>query len=217
MSSHVGSRLIGRLIFQAFHLIHPFAPKLTFAQLGPMSLALGISPQLEQSPIAHWPVSVHTILSTFRGPYILGPNTMLPTLVPASSSPPTPNDLNLRLELVGQRGHGALWDVYSAKLVPLRAGARSLIAKLTDMRSFAETRVDGYDSYTRSKAQRAVANEVRLFTGPLGSLQGKVVPRFEGLMGSIQQDGEQVWCAVYEDVGVELVPKEMFNPVIQYG
>jgi len=129
----------------------------------------------------------------------------LPALVP--SSLPVTQDVadDLRLELTGFQGHGALWDAFSAIVTSPSSVTSPIVAKLTDIKTFAATLGSTPTGYTAPEARRAIANEIALVVGPLSNLQGKVIPRLHGLLGSLQSldsgDQAEVWCALYDDVG----------------
>ncbi len=91
----------------------------------------------------------------------------------------------------------------------------NLIAKFTDITSFPTHAHPSYNSYTSSDARRAVANEIHIFLGPLKILQGHIVPRFLGMVGSLQSDGAEVWCAVFGDVGRTLPKEQRCDPLIR--
>ncbi len=136
-----------------------------------------------------WRFHTSDKLASFYGPYIPTEGSSLPALARSSTHPMSPKvQRRLELELLDFRAHGALWDAYSIRFVDMHPDI-NLIAKFTDITSFPTHAHPSYNSYTSSDARRAVANEIHIFLGPLKILQGHIVPRFLGMVGSLQSDG----------------------------
>jgi len=94
-----------------------------------------------------------------------------------------------------------------------------LVVKLANISGFSHALTDMV--LCRDQARRDILNEAKILTGPLKSLQGRVVPYFDGLMGSIQSRAdstdtyEEIWCAVHQDAGGVLDTKYKLVPAVR--
>lgn len=104
-------------------------------------------------------------------------------------------------------GKGDVWDVFSVAFSWLTTVDANLIVKFCNV---SPTTNEG--TLSALTARLAMLKECRLYTGELYKLQGLIIPRFLGLFGSCQRNGNQVWCAMHEHAGVRLLPGKILNP-----
>jgi hypothetical protein len=135
------------------------------------------------------------------------------TVTHLPSEPPRPA---IRLELTAHRGHGGLWDAFSARLSSSHNA--SLIIKLVNISSFPLTANEldfSRNILSEFEARRDVLRELKVYSSEEGSrLQGSVIPEFLGLVGSLQ-DGGEVWVAILEDAGDALKDGEKWVPGVR--
>lgn len=177
------------------------------SHLGATRLNLRISPSYqavpdESSTLRHW-------AAPFHGPFH---STFLPTLIP-DSTPLEPSWIP-ELEVVERLDKGHLWQVFTVRLRWLRSSDPDVVAKVSNLSRFPiENAMKDVFSYDDAVA--AIVTELGLFSGALHDLQGSIVPRFRGLLGSAQPDGTRQWCALFDNAGKELSVEDRQNAAVR--
>jgi hypothetical protein len=133
---------------------------------------------------------------------------VIPNLLP--DAPPTSTWFVPELRLVAFRGKGDLWDAFTARFSWLPTTPDDLIVKFCNLKSFLPS--SDAHLYSRDDARTALHTEVMCYNGPLFELQGDIVPKFYGILGSWQPGNGQCWCAMFEDAGANLTPGDGIDP-----
>lgn len=153
-------------------------------------------------------------MSVMTNPFY-GPTPFPPEVPHLLSYTPDRSWFTPELQLSQFRGKGDLWNVFSAHFTWLTTVEDDLIVKFCNLTAFPERSYGDYE-YSRTTARAALRHEVIIYGLQLSTLQGKVVPRFFGLLGSRQPGDNQCWAALFEDVGESLTPSDNIHPGIRY-
>lgn len=167
------------------------------SQLGASLFRLRISPSY-QSLLDSWGVEPCCWDTPFHGPF---KSNFLPNLI--ADVTPLEASWIPELEVVEFRGSGRLWHVFTVRFFWLKSSAADLVVKIVNLTAFPDLGLMT-DGFGRDDAVAGVINELSLYSGPLCSLQGSVVPHFRCLLGSAQPDDTQQWCALFDDAGTKL-------------
>ncbi len=135
----------------------------------------------------HGPISTPTFRDT----------NMMPRLAPS----PHPTSPSSSLAITDFRGYGSIWDAFSVQDdtgLPLLL--KLCCPQLLPREPWYDARSGGY---TDLDARSAVREEVGLYLGRLGSVQGVVVPRVYGVFGAVHE-AKEVWAMVMEDAGLPM-------------
>lgn len=174
------------------------------SQLGASHFALRISPTY-LAVLEAWNVAPCCWQAPFHGPFwpTCSLPTVLPDATPLSSWVP-------ELEIVEFRGAGRIWHAFTVRFGWFRSSDADIVAKIANMSGFPQLAL-GSEGFGRDDARAGIVNELTMYSEPLSQLQGSVVPRFHGLLGSAQPDGTQQWCALFDDAGTELAHAERLD------
>lgn len=178
------------------------------SQLGASLFYLRISPSY-QTLLDIWNVPACCWAAPFHGPFQAN---FIPNLLP-DATPLDPSWVP-ELEIVEFRGAGRIWHVFTVRFSWLKSADADVVVKVVNLTSFPDLAVTA-NGFGRDDAVAGIINELALYAGALHNLQGSVVPRFHGLLGSAQPDDTQQWSALFDDAGVQLSVQERHNPEVR--